>query len=120
MGPKDQDRLKKAATGLELTVDYGVLTFIAQPLFWLLRHIHGVVHNWGWSVILLTLIVKLVFYKLSETSYRSMANMRRLQPKIVALRERYGDDRQRMSQAMMELYKTEKINPLGGCLPIVA
>jgi len=119
VGPKDQDRLKKAATGLELTVDYGVLTFIAQPLFWLLRHIHGVVHNWGWSVILLTLIIKLVFYKLSETSYKSMANMRRLQPKITALRERYGDDRQRMSQAMMELYKTEKINPLGGCLPIV-
>ncbi|MBK9131995.1 MAG: membrane protein insertase YidC [Gammaproteobacteria bacterium] len=119
VGPKDQARMEKAAEGLRLTVDYGVLTILAQPLFWLMKYIHGVVGNWGWSIILLTLMVKLVFYKLSETSYRSMANMRVLQPKLVQLRERYGDDRQRMSQAMMELYKKEKINPLGGCLPML-
>ncbi len=119
VGPKEQKRLKAVAEGLELTVDYGVLTFIAKPIFWLMGYIHGLVHNWGWSIVLLTLIIKLMFYKLSETSYRSMANMRRLQPKIAALRERYGDDRQRMSQAMMELYKKEKINPLGGCLPML-
>ncbi|MGE0372083.1 MAG: membrane protein insertase YidC [Gammaproteobacteria bacterium] len=119
VGPKDQTRMEKAAEGLRLTVDYGVLTILAQPLFWLLKYIHGVVGNWGWSIILLTLMVKLVFYKLSETSYRSMANMRVLQPKLMQLRERYGDDRQRMSQAMMDLYKKEKINPLGGCLPML-
>ncbi|MCC6207478.1 MAG: membrane protein insertase YidC [Gammaproteobacteria bacterium] len=119
IGPKDQARMEKAAEGLRLTVDYGMLTILAQPLFWLMKYIHGLVGNWGWSIILLTLMVKLVFYKLSETSYRSMANMRVLQPKLMQLRERYGDDRQRMSQAMMELYKKEKINPLGGCLPMV-
>jgi YidC/Oxa1 family membrane protein insertase len=119
VGPKDQGRMEQAAEGLRLTVDYGVLTILAQPLFWLMKYIHSVVGNWGWSIILLTLLVKLVFYKLSETSYRSMANMRVLQPKLMQLRERYGDDRQRMSQAMMELYKKEKINPLGGCLPML-
>jgi YidC/Oxa1 family membrane protein insertase len=111
--------MEQAAEGLRLTVDYGVLTVLAQPLFWLMKYIHGVVGNWGWAIILLTLLVKLVFYKLSETSYRSMANMRLLQPKLAQLRERYGDDRQRMSQAMMDLYKKEKINPLGGCLPML-
>ena len=119
VGPKDQKRLKKVAEGLDLTVDYGVLTVLAKPIFWLMGYIHGVIGNWGWSIIILTLLIKLVFYKLSETSYRSMANMRTMQPKIVALRKRYGDDRQRMSQAMMELYKKEKINPLGGCLPMI-
>lgn len=119
IGPKDQEMLSEISDTLRLTVDYGVLTIIAQPLFWLLRHIEKLVHNWGWSIVILTLIIKLVFYKLSETSYRSMANMRRVTPKIQQLRERYGDDRQRMSQAMMELYKKEKINPLGGCLPIL-
>ena len=118
-GPKLQDQLKEIAPGLELTVDYGLLTVLAQPLFWLLEYIHGVVKNWGWSIVLLTLLIKLVFYHLSAASYRSMANMRRLQPRIVSIRERHGDDRQRMSQAMMELYKTEKINPLGGCLPVL-
>lgn len=118
-GPKAQDHLKEVAPGLELTVDYGVLTVLAQPLFWLLKYIHGVVKNWGWSIVLLTLLIKLVFYHLSAASYRSMANMRRLQPRIASIRERFGDDRQRMSQAMMELYKTEKINPLGGCLPVL-
>ncbi len=118
-GPKLQDHLKATAPNLELTVDYGVLTIIAQPLFWLLEYIHGVIGNWGWAIVLLTLMVKLVFYHLSAASYRSMANMRKLQPRIVTLRERHGDDRQAMGKAMMALYKTEKINPLGGCLPVI-
>ena len=107
------------APGLELTVDYGMLWFLSQPLFWLLDHIHSIVGNWGWAIVILTLMIKLAFFHLSATSYRSMANMRRLQPRLAELKERYGEDRQRMSQAMMELYKREKINPLGGCLPIV-
>ena len=119
IGPKIQDNLAEVSETLKLTVDYGILTILAQPLFWLLSYIHKVVGNWGWSIVILTLLIKLVFYKLSETSYRSMANMRRVTPKITQIRERYGDDRQRMSQAMMELYKKEKINPLGGCLPIL-
>ncbi len=119
VGPKIQKELKKLAEGLELTVDYGMLTVIAKPLFWLLTFFHSLTGNWGWAIILLTLTVKIVFFKLSETSYRSMANMRKLQPKMQALKERYGDDKQRMNQAMMELYKKEKINPLGGCLPIL-
>ncbi|HED16329.1 MAG TPA: membrane protein insertase YidC [Gammaproteobacteria bacterium] len=119
IGPKDQHTLATLAPGLELTVDYGVLTVIAKPLFWLMTQLHGIFGNWGWSIIFLTLIVKLVFYKLSETSYRSMANMRRLQPRLKALKERHGDDRQAMNQSMMEIYKKEKINPLGGCLPIL-
>ena len=118
-GPKIQDRLKEISPGLELTVDYGFLWWIAQPLFWVLSLIHSVVGNWGWSIILLTILIKLVFFPLSATSYRSMANMRRVAPKLQALREQYGDDRQKMSQGMMELYKKEKINPLGGCLPIL-
>lgn len=119
VGPKLQHQLEKVAPGLELTVDYGMLTFLSKPLFWLLEYIHKVVNNWGWAIVILTLIIKLVFYKLSAASYRSMANMRKLAPKLQQLRERYGDDRQRMSQAMMEMYKKEKINPLGGCLPMV-
>lgn len=119
VGPKVQDTLEQIAPGLELTVDYGWLTIIAKPLFWLLRHFHEWFGNWGWAIIVLTMTIKLAFYKLSETSYRSMAHMRRLQPKIAALRERYGDDRQRMSQAMMELYRKDKINPFGGCLPMI-
>lgn len=119
IGPKEQHRIVDLADGLRLTVDYGILTFLAQPLFWLLDFIHGIVGNWGWSIVILTLLIKLVFYKLSETSYRSMANMRRLTPQITQIRERFGDDRQRMSAAMMEIYKKEKINPLGGCLPIL-
>ncbi len=118
-GPKIQQELEKLAPGLELTVDYGILTFIAKPIFWLLTIIHNLVNNWGWSIILLTLLIKVAFYKLSETSYKSMANMRKIQPKLVALKERYGDDRQKMNQAMMKMYKEEKINPLGGCLPIL-
>jgi len=119
LGPKLQDEMKEVATGLELTVDYGRLTVLAQPLFWLLEHIHGLIGNWGWSIVLLTMMIKLAFYKLSETSYRSMANMRKLAPRLQSLKERYSDDRQKLNQAMMEMYKKEKINPLGGCLPIV-
>lgn len=119
IGPKEQHLLEKIAPGLKLTVDYGVLTVISQPLFWLLEKIHSLIGNWGWAIVVLTLLIKLVFYKLSETSYKSMAHMRQMQPKIQSLKERFGDDRQRMTQAMMELYKKEKINPLGGCLPIL-
>jgi len=117
-GPKIQRRLKALAPHLERTVDYGWLWFIAEPLFWLLQKIHAVVGNWGWAIILLTCLIKLVFFHLSATSYKSMARMRKLQPRIVALREHYSGDKQRMNQAMMQLYKKEKINPLGGCLPI--
>ncbi len=118
-GPKVQKELKEVAENLNLTVDYGFLFFLAQPLFWLLDAIHSVVKNWGWAIIFLTLLIKLAFYKLSATSYRSMARMRQLQPRVLSLKERYGDDRQGMSRAMMDLYKKEKINPLGGCLPIL-
>ncbi len=117
--PKLQDELKAISKGLDLSVDYGWLTVIAQPIFWLLKQIQSVVSNWGWSIILLTLMIKLVFYKLSEASYKSMANMRRMTPRIQALKERFGEDKTRLNAAMMELYKKEKINPLGGCLPIV-
>lgn len=119
VGPKLQDKLEAIAPGLELTVDYGILTVIAKPIFWLLQTIHNFVGNWGWSIIFLTLIIKLAFYKLSETSYKSMANMRRMQPRMKALKDRFGDDRAQMNKALMDLYKKEKINPLGGCLPIV-
>ena len=119
VGPKLQDRLETIAPGLELVVDYGILTILAKPLFWLLKLYHKWFDNWGWAIIFLTLTIKLVFYKLSETSYRSMAKMRKLGPRLQTLKERYGDDRQRMSQAMMSMYKEEKINPLGGCLPIL-
>ena len=119
VGPKVQDKLETLAEGLELTVDYGWLWFISQPLFALLQLIHSLVGNWGWSIILLTVLVKSAFYPLSATSYRSMAKMRKLTPKIQGLKEQYGDDRQKMSQAMMEMYKKEKVNPMGGCLPIL-
>jgi len=118
VGPKVQKRLEAIAPGLDLTVDYGYLTFISKPLYWLLAKIHGFVGNWGWAIVLLTILIKAVFYKLSETSYKSMANMRRVQPRMKAIKERFAGDRQRQNQAMMELYKKEKINPLGGCLPI--
>ena len=119
IGPKLPDALAALAPGLDLTVDYGALTVIAQPIHWLLDAIYSVVGNWGWSIIVLTILIKLAFYKLSETSYKSMANMRQLAPRLAALKDRYGDDKERLNQAMMELYKTEKINPLGGCLPIL-
>jgi len=119
VGPKLHDRLAELATGLELTVDYGWLTIIAEPIFWLLSAIHGLLGNWGWSIIVLTLLIKLAFFKLSATSYKSMAQMRKLQPRLQSLKERYGDDRQKMSEAMMKIYREEKVNPLSGCLPIL-
>ena len=119
VGPKLQDKLEEVAPGLGHTVNYGIFTVFSKPLFWLLSNIHKVVGNWGWAIVLLTVLIKLLFFKLTEAQYRSMARMRKLQPRIEQLKERYGDDRQRMSQAMMEMYKTEKVNPLGGCLPII-
>jgi YidC/Oxa1 family membrane protein insertase len=119
MGPKLAEVLGEIEPNLHLTVDYGMLTIIAEPLFWMLKFIHRFVGNWGWSIIILTILIKLAFYKLSETSYRSMANMRRLGPELTRLKDLYGDDKQKMNQAMMDLYKKEKINPLGGCLPIL-
>ena len=119
VGPKLQDDLDDIAPGLGHTVNYGIFTVFSKPLFWLLSNIHKVVGNWGWAIVLLTVLIKLLFFKLTEAQYRSMARMRKLQPRIEQLKERYGDDRQRMSQAMMEMYKTEKVNPLGCCLPIL-
>lgn len=119
IGPKLQKQLEKLAPGLELTVDYGILTIISKPLFWFLGLLHQMTGNWGWAIILLTITIKAAFFKLSETSYRSMARLRKLTPKFTAIKERYGDDKQRMQQAMMEMYKKEKVNPMGGCLPIL-
>jgi len=118
-GPQEPDKLEKVAPGLELTIDYGWLTVIAVPLFWLLSLFHQWTGNWGVAIILLTVVIKLLFYPLSAASYRSMGKMRVLAPKLQRLKEQYGDDRQRLQQAMMDLYKTEKINPLGGCMPIL-
>jgi YidC/Oxa1 family membrane protein insertase len=119
IGPKLQDQLKAIAPKLERTADYGKLTIIAEPLFWLLEKVHDVVGNWGWAIVIVTFLIKLVFYKLTETSGRSMAKMRNLTPRIKNLQERYKDDREALGRAMMEMYKREKINPLAGCLPIL-
>ncbi|MCK0714841.1 membrane protein insertase YidC [Chromohalobacter sarecensis] len=119
MGPKIQDRLETIAPHLELTVDFGWLWFIANPLFWLLAKIHSLIGNWGWSIVLLTVVVKLVLFPLSAKAYKSMAKMRKMGPEMKRIKEQYGDDRQKMSQEMMKFYQKEKINPLGGCLPIV-
>ena len=119
VGPQDQDRLKELAPGLELVVDYGWLTIIAQPMFWLLKWLHTMLGNWGLAIIALTVIIKAVFFPLSAASYKSMARMKKVTPRLTQIRERFGNDRMKMNQAMMELYKEEKINPLGGCLPIV-
>ncbi|HUP92394.1 MAG TPA: membrane protein insertase YidC [Solimonas sp.] len=118
-GPKLQDRIGKVAPGLELTVDYGILTPIAEPLFWLLEQFYKLTRNWGFAIILLTIAVKGAMYKLSEAQYRSMAKMKKFSPKIQELKERYGDDRERMQKAMMELYKKEGFNPLAGCWPLL-
>lgn len=118
-GPQEQDNLGKIAPGLNLVVDYGWLTVIASPLFWVLEMLHRLVGNWGWAIIALTVLLKLIFFPLSATSYKSMAKMKLVAPKLTKLKETYGDDRARLNQEMMELYKREKINPLGGCLPIV-
>ena len=119
VGPKDQDQMAKLAEGLDLTIDYGFLWMISQPLFWLLLQIHSLVGNWGIAIIVITLIVKGGMYPLTKVQYTSMAKMRELQPKIAALKERFGDDRQKMSKAMMDMYKKEKVNPAGGCLPLL-
>ena len=119
IGPKETERMIKADNQLELTVDYGWLTPVSSPLFWVMTYINRVVNNWGVSIILLTLLVKLVFFPLSAASYKSMARMKKMQPRMQTLKERFGDDKQKFQQAMMEIYKKEKINPLGGCLPIV-
>ena len=118
-GPQEQNRLAAVAPGFDLVVDYGWLTIIAWPLFWLLDHFHDLAGNWGVAIILLTVLIKAIFFPLSAASYKSMAKMKLITPRMTKIREMYGEDRQKMNQAMMELYKTEKINPLGGCFPIV-
>lgn len=119
VGPKLQEQLDEIAPGLSLTVDYGIFTIFSKPLFWLLSKLHILFNNWGFAIIGLVVLIKLAFFKLTEAQYRSMARMRQLQPRVESLKERYGDDRQKMSQAMMELYRKEKVNPLGGCLPML-
>ena len=119
VGPKRHDIIQQVAPGLELTVDYGVLWFLAKPLFVVLQWFFDLTGNWGWAIVILTICLKMAFYPLSAAGYRSMANMRRVQPRLLALRDRYADDRGRLNQAMMDLYKEEKINPLGGCFPIL-
>jgi YidC/Oxa1 family membrane protein insertase len=119
VGPKDQYSLKEISPGLELTVDYGILWWIAQPLFWILTKLYSILGNWGFAIIAVTVLVKAAFFQLNAKAYTSMANMRKVQPKLVSIRERYADDKAKQSQEMMALYKKEKINPLGGCLPIL-
>ena len=119
VGPKLQSQLEELDENLKLTVDYGWLTIISQPLFWLLDFVHSFVGNWGLAIILVTIMIKMAFYKLTEASGRSMAKMREIQPRMKALQDRYKDDRQALSTAMMELYKREKVNPAAGCLPIL-
>jgi YidC/Oxa1 family membrane protein insertase len=118
-GPQTKRDLHATAPGLEYTVDYGWLTVIAAPLFWLLDKIHSVVKNWGVAIILLTILIKAAFFRLSASGYRSMAQMRELAPRLQSMKEKFGDDRQKMQMAMMDLYKKEKINPMGGCFPIL-
>lgn len=119
VGPKDQDTLEKIASGLDLTVDYGIFAFISKPIFWLMQMIHKVVGNWGWTIILLTIIIKGLFFWPSAMSYKSMAKMKAVSPKLKEINERFADDPQGKQKAMMDLYRKEKINPLGGCLPIL-
>ena len=119
VGPQDQQAMGELAPGLELVVDYGFLTIIAKPLFQIMTWLHSMLGNWGWTIVVLTLLIKLVFYPLSAASYRSMAKMKQVTPRLQALREKFGDDKAKLNAAMMEMYRTEKINPLGGCLPMV-
>jgi len=119
VGPKDQAKLSNLAEYLDLTVDYGFLWMVGKPIFIAMKAIHGVVGNWGWSIILLTLLIKLILFPLSAASLKSMAKMRNLQPQMARLKELYGDDRQKMSQETMSLYKKEKVNPAGGCFPML-
>ncbi len=119
VGPKLQDRLDEVAPGLGLALDYGMFTFLSKPIAWLLGQLHNITHNWGWAIVLLVLLIKLALYPLSAAQYKSMAKMRKFQPRIAQLKERYGDDKQKFQMAMMELYKKEKVNPVGGCLPVL-
>jgi len=119
VGPKLQDRLVDVAPGLELATDYGMFTIFAKPLFWALEKLHWLFGNWGWSIIGLTVGLKLAFYKLAETSGRSMAKMRTVAPKLEELKRRYKDDKQKLNEKMLELYRDEKINPVAGCLPVL-
>ncbi|MGH8529159.1 MAG: membrane protein insertase YidC [Nevskiales bacterium] len=119
IGPKLQDRLETIAPGFELAMDYGILTVLAEPLFWVLEKFHKLTGNWGWAIVLLTIAVKLVMWKLTEAQYRSMARMKKFAPRMQALKERYADDREGMQKAMMDLYKKEGFNPLGGCWPLL-
>ncbi|MEI8296376.1 MAG: membrane protein insertase YidC [Pseudomonadota bacterium] len=119
IGPKLQEQLSAVAPKLDLTADYGRLTVIAQPLFWLLSHVHRLIGNWGFAIIIVTFLIKLAFYPLAQTSGRSMARMRNIAPRMKAMQERYKDDREQLGKQMMELYKREKVNPLAGCLPIL-
>jgi YidC/Oxa1 family membrane protein insertase len=119
VGPKLQDQLRTVGPKLERTADYGKLTIIAEPLFWLLQKVYGLVGNWGWAIVIVTFLLKLLFYKLTETSGRSMAKMRTIAPRIKSIQERYKDDREQLARQTMELYKREKINPVAGCLPIL-
>jgi YidC/Oxa1 family membrane protein insertase len=119
VGPQEERALEVIAPGFELLKDYGYLTILAKPIFWLLDNIHSYVGNWGWSIVLLTILIKLVFFPLSAASYKSMARMKEVQPRLLAMREQYKGEPQKLNQAMMEMYRKEKINPLGGCLPVV-
>ena len=119
VGPKLADQLKTVAPGLDLAMDYGIFTVLSKPIHWLLTQLHKLTHNWGWAIVLLVVVIKLLLYPLSAAQYKSMAKMRKFQPRIAQLKERYGDDKQKFQVAMMELYKKEKINPVGGCLPIL-
>ena len=119
VGPQEEKVLETIAPGFELLKDYGYLTILAKPIFWLLEKIHGYVGNWGWAIILLTILIKLVFFPLSAASYKSMARMKEVQPRLITMKEQYKGEPQKLNQAMMEMYRKEKINPLGGCLPVV-
>ena len=119
VGPQDQRRLEYIAPNLDLVVDYGWLTFLAKPIYWLLAFLQGLVGNWGWAIVLLTVLVKAILYPISAAGYKSMARMRDVAPRMKAIQEKYGNDKQALNQAMMELYRREKINPAGGCFPIL-
>jgi YidC/Oxa1 family membrane protein insertase len=119
VGPQDQDTLKNVAAGLDLSVDYGIFTVIAAPLFWLLKWLHGLIGNWGWAIVVMTIIIKSAFYPLNAAAARSMGKMKLVAPKLKSLQEQYANDKQQLQMKMMELYRQEKINPLGGCLPIL-
>lgn len=119
VGPESTDQLQKVSPSLKLTIDYGVLWMISAAIFWLMQKIYLLVHNWGWSIVIVTLLIKLAFYQLSAKSYRSMAGLKKIQPKLNELKEKYGEDRQKLTQETLALYKKEKVNPMGGCLPIL-